>query len=182
MFVGSQLLRCTKEDPLASLPLSPWNSHAFHVAFPLCFPSSSGYCNPGNDTTNVVDDPHFTGARGTKFDFNGELDKAFCLVTDKRIHINAVLKGYKSTNTYRASVGADGKATRSWIRYTQRCRFVMNSTALYTTALYCTVHYSPVAVSWGYKSTNSHGATVGVNGKATRSWIRHTLPCSTVLY
>jgi hypothetical protein len=71
-----------------------------------------GGCNP---LAGVTDDPHFTGAHGTKYDFNGELDKSFCLVTDNDFHINALLKGYKSDVTYHATVGPDGKAIRSWI-------------------------------------------------------------------
>lgn len=59
----------------------------------------------------------FTGAHGTRYDFNGELGKAFCLITDKTFHLNAVLKGYKNDNAAGgATVGADGKAIRSWIR------------------------------------------------------------------
>jgi hypothetical protein len=52
-----------------------------------------GGCNP---LVGVTDDPHFTGAHGTKYDFNGELNRAFCLITDTDFHINALLKGYKS--------------------------------------------------------------------------------------
>lgn len=77
---------------------------------------SGGYCNPGNTTVNVENDPHFTGAHGTHFDFNGALDTPFCLVTDKALHINALLTGYKSDNTFGATVGADGKALRTWIK------------------------------------------------------------------
>jgi hypothetical protein len=72
-----------------------------------------GYCNP---LTGVTDDPHFTGAHGTKYDFNGELDKSFCLVTDSDFHINTVFKGYVSSNTYHATKTEDGKALRTWIR------------------------------------------------------------------
>jgi hypothetical protein len=79
--------------------------------YPVVF--LGGGCNP---LAGVTDDPHFTGAHGTKFDFNGELNKAFCLITDTDFHINALLKGYKSDITYHATVGADGKAIRSWIR------------------------------------------------------------------
>jgi hypothetical protein len=78
---------------------------------PLVF--LGGGCNP---LAGVTDDPHFTGAHGTKYDFNGELNKAFCLITDTDFHINALLKGYKSDITYHATVGPDGKAIRSWIR------------------------------------------------------------------
>ncbi|CAI5972954.1 unnamed protein product [Closterium sp. NIES-64] len=40
-------------------------------------------------------DPHFRGADGTRFDFNGLLDRSFCLLSDRRIHINMGIKGYR---------------------------------------------------------------------------------------
>jgi hypothetical protein len=72
-----------------------------------------GYCNP---LAGVTDDPHFTGAHGTKYDFNGDLDKSFCLVTDSDFHINTIFKGYVSSNTYHATKTIDGMALRTWIR------------------------------------------------------------------
>lgn len=71
-----------------------------------------GRCNG----TDINDDPHFTGAHGTHFDFNGALDKSFCLISDKTVHINGLFKGYKDTDTHGATVQADGKALRTWIR------------------------------------------------------------------
>ena len=64
-----------------------------------------GTCNPAAD---VTDDPHFTGALGTRFDFNGELNKPFCLLTDKDFHINVMLKGYEDDTAE--------KGLRSWIK------------------------------------------------------------------
>ncbi|CAI5993694.1 unnamed protein product [Closterium sp. NIES-64] len=51
-----------------------------------------GECNP---LANTDDDPHFWGADGTQYDFNGLLDRSFCLVSDRRIHINMGIKGYQ---------------------------------------------------------------------------------------
>ncbi|CAI5517686.1 unnamed protein product [Closterium sp. Naga37s-1] len=51
-----------------------------------------GECNP---LANTDDDPHFRGADGTRFDFNGILNRSFCLVSDRRIHINMGIKGYQ---------------------------------------------------------------------------------------
>ena len=68
-------------------------------------------CNP-----SVVDDPHFTGAQGTRFDFSGLPDKSFCLLSDSRIHINILLRGYLDNRTESATVVSEGKAVRTWIR------------------------------------------------------------------
>jgi hypothetical protein len=70
-----------------------------------------GYLN----CTGSCHDPHFVGAHGTRFDFNGELDKSFCLVSDKGLHINSLFKGYETANTQGASVTADGHGLRSWM-------------------------------------------------------------------
>ena len=64
-----------------------------------------GLCNPDPE---IVDDPHFVGAQGTRFDFNGVLNKPFCLITDKDFHINVLLKGYKDDTAE--------KGMRSWIK------------------------------------------------------------------
>lgn len=64
---------------------------------------------------SVCDDPHFVGAHGTRYDFNGEIDKNFCLITDKSVHVNAFFKGYTTDTTVGATVQADGKALRTWM-------------------------------------------------------------------
>ncbi|CAI5526183.1 unnamed protein product [Closterium sp. Naga37s-1] len=51
-----------------------------------------GQCNP---LANTKGDPHFRGADGTRFDFNGLLDRSFCLLSDRRILINMGIKGYR---------------------------------------------------------------------------------------
>eukprot|EP00270_Netrium_digitus_P017262 TRINITY_DN6307_c0_g1_i1.p1 TRINITY_DN6307_c0_g1~~TRINITY_DN6307_c0_g1_i1.p1 ORF type:complete len:319 (+),score=58.76 TRINITY_DN6307_c0_g1_i1:385-1341(+) len=92
----------------------------------LCIHLTSSYslsCGSGGDikvggscSSSVSDDPHFVGARGTRFDFNGEPDKAFCLATDDNFHINMLLHGYYDKNTAGATVVRNGKAVRTWIR------------------------------------------------------------------
>lgn len=72
-----------------------------------------GACN-GN--TSVVDDPHFTGAKGTRFEFNGEIDRTFALITDRSFHMNVKLEGYLDDRTFGATKTQDGKAVRTWIR------------------------------------------------------------------
>eukprot|EP00897_Mesotaenium_endlicherianum_P006402 jgi/Mesen1/5790/ME000293S04941 len=64
----------------------------------------------------VKNDPHFMGAQGTKFDFNGEPDRTFCLVSDEKVHINMLLRGYYDNRTEGASAMKNGKAIRTWIR------------------------------------------------------------------
>ena len=85
-----------------------------HLSLPLSLPPSrlGGACNPG---ANVVDDPHFTGALGTRFDFNGHPGGSFCLHTDRQLHINAVLGGYEGDPL---ATGFDNstKTTRTWIQ------------------------------------------------------------------
>jgi hypothetical protein len=64
----------------------------------------------------VANDPHFVGARGTQFDFNGKPDRAFCLHTDARLHINMLMRGYLDDRTQGATVLSSGKAVRTWIK------------------------------------------------------------------
>eukprot|EP00897_Mesotaenium_endlicherianum_P000638 jgi/Mesen1/10575/ME000085S09906 len=70
-----------------------------------------GKCN-----AQVKDDPHFVGARGTRFDFNGAPDTAFALVSDKDLEINMMLRGYYDNRTTGATVTESGKAVRTWIK------------------------------------------------------------------
>ncbi|CAI5508111.1 unnamed protein product [Closterium sp. Naga37s-1] len=74
---------------------------------------TGGECNPN---AKVVNDPHLVGAFGTHFDFNGRPDKAFCLLSDKDLHINMLLRGYYSDDTDNAALVVDGKAVHTWIK------------------------------------------------------------------
>ncbi|CAI7763321.1 unnamed protein product [Closterium sp. NIES-53] len=74
---------------------------------------TGGECNP---SSKIVNDPHLVGAYGTHFDFNGRPDKAFCLLADKDLHINMLLRGYYSDDTENAALVVDGKAVHTWIK------------------------------------------------------------------
>ncbi|GJP48928.1 hypothetical protein CLOM_g8202 [Closterium sp. NIES-68] len=74
---------------------------------------TGGECNPA---ANIVNDPHLVGAFGTHFDFNGRPDKAFCLLTDRDLHVNMLLRGYYSDDTENAALVVDGKAVHTWIK------------------------------------------------------------------
>lgn len=83
------------------------------VSIPLSF--VGGRCNGSADT---IDDPHFTGARGTQFDFNGEIGKSFAILSDKGVHINGMFKGYVDSRGEgeRPTATAEDKGLRTWIR------------------------------------------------------------------
>ncbi|CAI6002634.1 unnamed protein product [Closterium sp. NIES-64] len=63
-----------------------------------------------------TNDPHLVGAYGTHFDFNGRPDTAFCLLTDRDLHVNMLLRGYYSDDTENAALVVDGKAVHTWIK------------------------------------------------------------------
>ncbi|CAI5522030.1 unnamed protein product [Closterium sp. Naga37s-1] len=69
----------------AGLTVKNWDKNILPTFF-------DGECNP---LANTNDDPHFRGADGTQYDFNGLLDRSFCLLSDRRIHINMGIKGYQ---------------------------------------------------------------------------------------
>ncbi|GJP55007.1 hypothetical protein CLOM_g14000 [Closterium sp. NIES-68] len=72
-----------------------------------------GECNPA---AKILNDPHLVGAHGTHFDFNGRPDKAFCLLTDRDLHVNMLLRGYYDERTDNAALVVDGKAVHTWIK------------------------------------------------------------------
>jgi hypothetical protein len=105
-----------KDDPIHGTPFSGRKSD--QLARFKSFDASwlGGKCNPDG---KVTDDPHFTGAMGTRFDFNGELDKSFCLTADKNLQVNIMLRGYEDAKTTVGATplaGDDNKALRSWIK------------------------------------------------------------------
>ncbi|CAI5990615.1 unnamed protein product [Closterium sp. NIES-64] len=77
--------QCTLLGSLAGITVRNWD-------IPILPTFLGGECNP---LANTDDDPHFRGADGTQYDFNGLLDRSFCLVSDRRIHINMGIKGYQ---------------------------------------------------------------------------------------
>ncbi|CAI5491099.1 unnamed protein product [Closterium sp. Naga37s-1] len=73
-----------------------------------------GECNPN---PKILNDPHLVGAHGTHFDFNGRPDKAFCLLTDRNLHVNMLLRGYYDERTDNSAAAVvDGKAVHTWIK------------------------------------------------------------------
>ncbi|CAI5508712.1 unnamed protein product [Closterium sp. Naga37s-1] len=89
--------------------------------------------NTGGDTVRVgrrcaygENDPHFLGAHGTRFDFNGLPRRSFCLYTDRRVHVNMAMRGYLDHRPLAPSAGnrgtmaaarfVNGSAVRTWIR------------------------------------------------------------------
>ncbi|GJP49767.1 hypothetical protein CLOM_g8939 [Closterium sp. NIES-68] len=74
---------------------------------------TGGECNSRSEIAN---DPHLVGAYGTHFDFNGRPDATFCLLTDRELHVNMLLRGYYSDDTENAALVVDGKAVHTWIK------------------------------------------------------------------
>ncbi|GJP50908.1 hypothetical protein CLOM_g10061 [Closterium sp. NIES-68] len=71
----------------------------------------------GKNCATTENDPHFLGAQGTHFDFNGLPEKNFCLYTDKQVHVNMGMRGYlDSRSTQNAALVVNGSAVRTWIR------------------------------------------------------------------
>ncbi|CAI7858058.1 unnamed protein product [Closterium sp. NIES-54] len=70
----------------------------------------------GGSCPYTKNDPHFQGAQGTRFEFNGAPEKTFCLLTDRNVHVNMQMRGYYDTRTIGATVLRNGKAVRTWIR------------------------------------------------------------------
>ncbi|CAI5534124.1 unnamed protein product [Closterium sp. Naga37s-1] len=70
----------------------------------------------GGSCPYTKNDPHFQGAQGTRFEFNGAPEKTFCLLTDRNVHVNMQMRGYYDTRTVGATVLRNGKAVRTWIR------------------------------------------------------------------
>ncbi|CAI7789240.1 unnamed protein product [Closterium sp. NIES-53] len=80
-----QLGECVMLGSLAGVNVRNWDT-----AIPPSY--LGGECNV---LANTDDDPHFRGADGTRYDFNGLLDRSFCLISDRRIHVNMGIKGYQ---------------------------------------------------------------------------------------
>ncbi|GJP35522.1 hypothetical protein CLOM_g20032 [Closterium sp. NIES-68] len=91
------------------------------ATIPLSF--LGGLCN---GTALVENDPHLTGAHGTRYDFTGRLDKSFCLFSDRRFHVNMLLNGYQgappalATSAASAGTNSAGKESstelHTWIK------------------------------------------------------------------
>eukprot|EP00899_Mesostigma_viride_P018274 jgi/Mesvir1/26448/Mv16127-RA.2 len=63
-----------------------------------------GECAALWDNAGARSDPHFVTADGTHFDWMGEGDRSFCIISDKAVHVNAHL-----------FAGTDGRRTGTWM-------------------------------------------------------------------
>eukprot|EP00271_Cylindrocystis_brebissonii_P016873 TRINITY_DN415_c0_g1_i1.p1 TRINITY_DN415_c0_g1~~TRINITY_DN415_c0_g1_i1.p1 ORF type:complete len:449 (-),score=17.49 TRINITY_DN415_c0_g1_i1:870-2216(-) len=70
----------------------------------------------GTACDKVINDPHFVGHHGARFDFNGMPGQTFCLITDANLHVNMKLTGYLDSRMENAVKVVDGKAVRTWMR------------------------------------------------------------------
>lgn len=67
--------------------------------------------------SSIQDDPHLTGAHGTKYDFSGTPGKSYCLISDKELNVNMKMTGYLDNRTESATlITKEGKAVRTWVR------------------------------------------------------------------
>eukprot|EP00899_Mesostigma_viride_P012626 jgi/Mesvir1/21364/Mv20848-RA.1 len=103
--------------------------------------------------TGGVSDPHFVAGNGLKFDFMGEADKSYCLLSDTLLHMNMHMVGPVATHKKRSA---------TWIR---------DISILY----YPYYNISITAASpEGTPFTAAHG-TVVVNGKEMKSQKQSTM-------
>jgi len=78
--------------------------------------NAQNYSSVGKGCAGGKNDPHFVGAQGTNFDFNGLPGKSFCLVTDSAFQVNMGMRGYFDKRTVGASLVSNGLAVRTWIK------------------------------------------------------------------
>ncbi|GJP69088.1 hypothetical protein CLOP_g25709 [Closterium sp. NIES-67] len=98
-------------------------------------------------------DPHFLGAHGTRFDFNGLPDRSFCLYTDRHVHLNMAMRGYLDSRPLPAAAATAAAA---------------GSVAAAAGSATPAAATSASAAS----SANVLAAARFVNGSAVRTWIR----------
>ena len=70
-------------------------------------------CQSTGGKGSVSGDPHFVGAHGTRYDFNGLPRKDYCLFTDSSVHMNMHMIGYGVDEVKHCD--EDGKTVRTWI-------------------------------------------------------------------
>ena len=93
---------------------------AFHQSWKE-FKQGSSSCSVCGDLPknggqgSVSGDPHFVGAHGTHYDFNGLPGKDYCLFTDSSVHMNMHMIGYSVNESQPDSDGGNLKTVRTWI-------------------------------------------------------------------
>eukprot|EP00270_Netrium_digitus_P021253 TRINITY_DN8_c0_g1_i3.p1 TRINITY_DN8_c0_g1~~TRINITY_DN8_c0_g1_i3.p1 ORF type:complete len:413 (+),score=71.52 TRINITY_DN8_c0_g1_i3:40-1278(+) len=98
----------------APMPYTPWHSVQISIKGSYTASTLGGYCKK-IPAKPLIGDPHFVGARGTQFDFNGDVDKTYCLITDENLQVNALFRGYYDGRTDLAKELVDGKLIRTWM-------------------------------------------------------------------
>ncbi|GJP64080.1 hypothetical protein CLOP_g21110 [Closterium sp. NIES-67] len=105
-------------------------------------------------------DPHFLGAHGTRFDFNGLPDRSFCLYTDRHVHLNMAMRGYLDSRPLPAAAATAAAAG--------------SVAAAAGSAVPAAGSATPAAATSASaaSSANVLAAARFVNGSAVRTWIR----------
>lgn len=80
------------------------------------FGNAQNYSTVGKGCPGGANDPHFVGAQGTHFDWNGLPGQSWCLITDPKFQVNMNMAGYYDERTVGASIIRNGKAVRTWIK------------------------------------------------------------------
>ena len=93
----------------------PDTSWAYMVSqLPECGATYTKQCTGGGGGS-VSGDPHFVGAHGTRYDFNGRPGKDYCLFTDSSVHMNFMLNMHMIGYDVNDRKTGGGKAVRTWI-------------------------------------------------------------------
>ncbi|GJP73961.1 hypothetical protein CLOP_g4624 [Closterium sp. NIES-67] len=105
-------------------------------------------------------DPHFLGAHGTRFDFNGLPNRSFCLYTDRHVHLNMAMRGYLDSRPLPAAAATAAAAG--------------SVAAAAGSAMPAAGSATPTAATSASaaSSANVLAAARFVNGSAVRTWIR----------
>ena len=110
----SRALDCGKCLHIAEVDNYPVDE-ACPTYYSECVTDTTGGGAAGGGQGTVSGDPHFVGAQGTRYDFNGLPNKDYCLFTDSSAHVNMHMIGYSlSTNDSERKLEG-GKQVRTWI-------------------------------------------------------------------
>eukprot|EP00899_Mesostigma_viride_P026275 jgi/Mesvir1/6832/Mv09013-RA.1 len=108
--------------PQATALMDLVNSHAFGLFLASYFNVAVGDVQTVQNMravfwilSSATSDPHFTTSRGEKFDFNGEANRTYCIVTDRALQVNARLTGPAHVAALPVSSSLSGPDTRTWM-------------------------------------------------------------------
>ncbi|GAQ84575.1 hypothetical protein KFL_001950080 [Klebsormidium nitens] len=85
---------CTTSCSRPKITLTPEPPRSSFTTRVECTCVSAPNPSPGGNG-----DPHFDGPEGIKYDFHGEKDKDFCLISDTRFHMNSHFIGQETEHT-----------------------------------------------------------------------------------